>query len=166
MHVVPEEETSHVVVCEGALGGQVAEQLVQSHLELLLRGFAHNFKQFLFVFLINESVRENPVHFMDPEANELVSLSQVGLGHKQSAKHHPSKVSQVEHVVGLGRCGKELVHTLFVHIQSGHDYHLEINGGGKEEEGMRGMIEDIIMGRMWKGQELYTTYEGDTRGIL
>ena len=135
-HVVPKEETSHVFVREGALWGQVAEQLVQAHLELLLCGFSHDFKQPLLVFLINESVREDPVHLMDPEADELVSLGQMSLRHQQSAKHHSSKVSQVEHIMRLGWRGQELVHTLLVHIQGCHDYHLE--GNRATEEGGRG----------------------------
>ena len=140
-HVVTKEETSHVVVRERALGGQVAEQFVHAQLELLLRGFTHNLKQLLLVFLVNESVREDPVHLVDPEANEFISLGQVSLGHQQSAKHHSGEVSQVEHIVGLGWCGQELVNTLFIHIQGCHDYHLEGNESRARErksEGGRG----------------------------
>ena len=76
------------------------------------------------VILVNKSVIENSVNFMNPQTQKFVNLWKLGRWHQQNATDHPSKVSQVKHIVRLGGCRQEVSYSIFVHTHSGCNQHL------------------------------------------
>ena len=63
---------------------------------------------FLPVIRINQSVVEDTVHLVHPKADQLLGLCHAGAGHQKHPTNDTGKVTQVEDVVRLGRCGEEL----------------------------------------------------------
>lgn len=66
---------------------------------------------------------------MHPETDKLFLAGYGVRFDQQTAQHHTSKVSQVEDIVGLGRSGEQVGHSLLVHLH-----------GGRHNHGTRGVV--------------------------
>ena len=104
---------------------QVSQNFIHVHIELFSRRLFHHIEKEMTVFVVDETIVEHSVHLVHPQSDKLIAFLHARGWNQENSEYDTSKVTQVEHVVGLGGCGQEIVDGSFINLQCRQDYDLE-----------------------------------------
>ena len=104
----------------------MSQNFVHVYIELFLRRLFHHIEKEMTVFVVDETIVEHSVHLVHPQSDKLIAFLHARGWNQENSEYDASKVTQVEHVVGLGWCGQEIVDGSFINLQCRQDYDLEM----------------------------------------